>query len=428
MAAGDSTLTSLPRLLYFGDVPVESTLAGAAVLYRLLEGYAADRLVVLQDERGQTAINQRLPGVRYETYRLPLEGLTGARFGLAKPAGIFRYLTAGRRAEALAAAIGDFNPQVVLTVAHGFAWASAAAFARQRGLPLVLIVHDDVPDMLARKCIPWILLRRIQPLVDAYPSIWGGFWSVYREAACRLCVSPQMAEAYRRWGAPAQVMYPSRAREGVAFDSPPVRALRRQSPLVFGYAGGLGQGSNPILLSTLAQMIEPDGSKLVLYTQPNPPKSAIRGSNVEFRGFTPNALLVSALRDEIDVLVLPMSFDPRDRRNMEVSFPSKLTNYTAACLPILIWGPPYCSAVRWAKSAPGLAEIVEENNRESLAAAVKSLRSDPARCIALARAAAAAGARDFDWPVIRDQFFSVLRVNVQPSDRVRHLTPCNTST
>jgi hypothetical protein len=34
---------SLPRLLYIGDQPVESTMAGAAVPYRLLEQYSPER-------------------------------------------------------------------------------------------------------------------------------------------------------------------------------------------------------------------------------------------------------------------------------------------------------------------------------------------------------------------------------------------------
>ena len=71
-----------------------------------------------------------------------------------------------------------------------------------------------------------------------------------------------------------------------------------------------------------------------------PPESVVRLRNVESRGFVPNTRLISVLRDEVDVLVLPMSFDPLERINMELSFPSKLTDYTATCLPILVWAPP----------------------------------------------------------------------------------------
>ena len=48
-----------------------------------------------------------------------------------------------------------------------------------------------------------------------------------------------------------------------------------------------------------------------------------------------------------------------DRINMEMAFPSKLADCTATGLPLLIYGPAYCSAVTWARENPGVAEVVE---------------------------------------------------------------------
>jgi hypothetical protein len=61
-----------------------------------------------------------------------------------------------------------------------------------------------------------------------------------------------------------------------------------------------------------------------------------------------------------------MSFNAVDRANMEISFPSKLTDYTAVGLPLLIYGPHYCSAVQWARENPGVAEVVTADNAETL--------------------------------------------------------------
>src|ERR1051326_2228546 len=56
----------LPRLVYIGDVPIESTYHGSAVLYRLLANYPADRLLVIEgDVSLPSQVEFRLRGVRY---------------------------------------------------------------------------------------------------------------------------------------------------------------------------------------------------------------------------------------------------------------------------------------------------------------------------------------------------------------------------
>jgi len=53
--------------------------------------------------------------------------------------------------------------------------------------------------------------------------------------------------------------------------------------------------------------------------------------------------------EHMDAFLVTMSFDPRLRRRMATSFPSKLTEFAIYGKPIIIWGPSYCSAVKWAK-------------------------------------------------------------------------------
>src|SRR5205814_1529017 len=75
----------------------------------------------------------------------------------------------------------------------------------------------------------------------------------------------------------------------------------------------------------------------------------------------------------------PMSFAPSDRPSMSVGFPSKLAEYCAAGKPVLVWGPEYCSAVRWAEEHPGFAEVVKEQSEDRLFVAVRKLAADPIR-------------------------------------------------
>ena len=73
--AGDAGETqSLPRLLYIGDVPVEASYHGSALLYRLLEDYPKERLKIVEAGVQLSRPERRLAGVAYEDRRLPLLG------------------------------------------------------------------------------------------------------------------------------------------------------------------------------------------------------------------------------------------------------------------------------------------------------------------------------------------------------------------
>jgi hypothetical protein len=383
---------TLPKLLYVGDVPVEPTVAGAALFYRLLQAYPADRLMVVQGE--QPGDPPRLPGVRYATFRLPLQKFTRTR--LHQWAGVVRYLTAERRVSAIGSLAANFPAEAVLTVVAGYSWITAAAFARKHQLPLHLIIHDEVSGTLA-------LPARM------HDSLSRTFADVCRQAVNRFCISPQMAAAYSLPGAPASVLYPSRAANHAAFVSPPEPTAGRRATLRFGYAGSIHSPGYARLLANLAGVIEPMGGKLVLFAGSTPPPSLLALANVESRGFVENSRLLAALRESVDVLFLPMSFDQGDRPNMELSFPSKLTDYTAACLPLLICGPAYCSAIHWGEDHPGVAELVKSESREALEAAVKRLWMDENHRQALALRASEVGESMFAQPRIAAQFLDAIR-------------------
>src|SRR5262245_3037215 len=69
--------SQLPRLLYIGDVPVTDTFAGAALMYRLLAFYPADKLAIVCS----VAPGMRtLPGVRYYHWGARFPRLLQTRF------------------------------------------------------------------------------------------------------------------------------------------------------------------------------------------------------------------------------------------------------------------------------------------------------------------------------------------------------------
>jgi glycosyltransferase involved in cell wall biosynthesis len=283
--------------------------------------------------------------------------------------------------------MNGFSPDAVLTVTHGFSWRTAARFAADKQLPLHLICHDDLP--------------RMDYLPDRFGSwIDNEFGRIYRQAKSRLCVSPFMAETYQaRYGPGGTVLLPSRAADALVFTAPPREQLGANArPFTCVFAGSLSTLGYVRALRVLADALLPLQGRLLLFTPLTPERVAgagLAGRNVEIRGLLESPDLIKRCRDEADMLFVPMSFERVDKANTEISFPSKLTDYTVMGLPLLIQGPTYSSAVRWARDYPGVAEVVDTDDADRLAEAVKRLERNPEYRTRLAAEALAVGNRLF---------------------------------
>src|SRR4029450_7587266 len=100
----------------------------------------------------------------------------------------------------------------------------------------------------------------------------------------------------------------------------------------------------------------------------------------------------------------PRSCDKEERSNMEIAFPSKLADYTAVGLPLLVYGPEYSSVVRWSTDNPGVAEDVTHEGGDHLTEAVSRLRSAPEHRVALGKRALEVGRQYFSYDVIQGVF------------------------
>src|SRR5690242_11171461 len=132
----------LQRLLYVGDVPVEASYHGSALLYRLLSDYPAGKLTIIEtatESEGQ----RRLPNVNYVGHRIANQRWLNTRFHPYAVAWFTR--AAPRVAPQIAESLNGFDCEAVLTVAHGFGWLAAAELANKRRVPLHLVIHDDWP-------------------------------------------------------------------------------------------------------------------------------------------------------------------------------------------------------------------------------------------------------------------------------------------
>jgi glycosyltransferase involved in cell wall biosynthesis len=222
-----------------------------------------------------------------------------------------------------------------------------------------------------------------------------------------------MEQAYvKRYGARGTVLYPSRAKNCIAYESPPERLRQRSAQFTMVYAGNIITSGYWKALRRVAEALLPLGGRLIVYSPHTREQARVKGltiENVDCRGFIKSEELVDRLRAEADVLFVPMSFDTADRPNMEVGFPSKLTDATIPGVPLLIFGPDYCSAVRWASENPGVAEVVSREDSGLLAAALQRL-TEPAHRWRLGEVARLKGKEFFSHSVAERILQKVLTI------------------
>jgi glycosyltransferase involved in cell wall biosynthesis len=221
-----------------------------------------------------------------------------------------------------------------------------------------------------------------------------------------------MVEDYeRRYGARGTLLLPSRAPAAAAAARAAGRSPAAGVALTYAFAGTINSPGYARLLRLLADSLDRRGGQLLIFGPLTPAQAEAEGlvrSNVRLCGLVSPEDLLGRLRDEADVLFVPMSFAPEDAPNMRMAFPSKLTDYTAVGLPLLICGPPYCSAVRWAQANAGVADVVITDDVDALGGAVDRLSRDPAYRASLANTSQQVGNRDFSAAAAESIFHSAL--------------------
>ena len=393
----DSASQLLPKLLYVGDVPVESSYHGSAALHRLLSDYPPDRLVIVETAADSSRTERRLPNINYISRPIGKARWLNTRF---HPYAVAWFTRAAKgMGQQIAQSLKGFECESVLTVAHGFGWLAAAQIANERRVPLHLIIHDDWPRVadVAPQFRNWLDER---------------FASVYRQAQSRLCVSPAMSRSFeQRYGVSAEVLYPSRTAVCPDYDEPPAHLARNDKPFTIAFAGTINSDGYIKALIALQKALKPVNGRLLIFGPLTPDVAEQIGLNdpsTTICGLLSATDLLKRLRDEADALFVPMSFDVSDRCNMEIAFPSKLADYTATGVPLLIYGPNYCSAVAWTNENPGVAEVVESEN--DLAKAVANLVNNPDQRLGLGKRALNIGREYFSHERVQQIFYRSLSV------------------
>ncbi len=279
--------------------------------------------------------------------------------------------------------IDEFQPEAVLTAGIAGAWIQAAGLAHNRRIPLHMIVHDD-------HHYAYFWLPQLKDFGERL------FQRAYRQAVSRLCVSEPMREEYlRRFGVDGQVLMPSRGCDSVCFSEPRSDIARKVNCLNVVYAGSISGHGFEVMESIAAEFAR-RGHQLVLYTPSQPPPS-LNFSHLVLRPPIASAELIDQLHREADLLLLWTDSSESIREVVRTLFPSKMVDYTAAAVPIVVVAPQDACIVRYLQDRPELAFLVKDDCPEAVATAVDTLAQNPELRRSLAVAATEVGQRDFSW-------------------------------
>jgi hypothetical protein len=393
----------LPRLAVISDVPVERTHAGMLLIYRLLEEYPPDRLLIINSRFIRSGGNDsRLPNVTYRNFDYPGERSKWVPNRLNSLWKLVAQSTMSRHSTGLIKLIEDFRPDAILTIADYLLWIAAAASAAQMRIPLHLIIHDDYAQkMTGHSDKAWATIAR-----RAYKS---KFRRIFVQSTSRLSISPNMADKYKHlYGVESSVLYPNRGNDS---PTPQLRVSNTSRPITIAFAGSTNVGGVAYQLKIMATLLQSMGGELHLYTKDAPQeieRQGIVGDCVKIIGFLPPKIMAEEMGKSVTALFLPASFEPS--REMEVStlFPSKLADYTAIGIPIIIWGPSYSSAARWGLENPDAALTITKPSSQDLLDAITLIANDHAKAVSYAKNAIESGLRYFDAKSSRCRFYKTL--------------------
>ncbi len=388
----------LPRVLIYSNEFPQTGTAGGILLDRLFNDYPADLMRMVGTSKSPASAPLRFA---HRQVWMPWGLLENSRFNRLHRTLRAYGLVALKRPGDIDALFPGFSPQVVVTVMQFGTWYdSAARYARERRLPLVTVVHDD--NEIFEPVYRWA--KKPQRRQD------GRF---YRGAVRRLCVSPEMEEEFReRYGVAGEVLYPNRSEDVQPRDPRCNLSLRSPGRLTLGFVGNPNYGYGEQLVKMLPAF-RAANARLIAYGQTphGAAEELARASDVvELRGFvpTPEEAWQGVQRD-CDAMVFPYLAPPGFMEPLyRVHFPSKLPEYLALGMPIVMVGTDSATGVRWARRHPEAVLLLEADAPESWSGELRRLARDEDLRARLAAAALSAGREEFDPVSIRRDFLRVL--------------------
>lgn len=292
------------------------------------------------------------------------------------------------------------TPTVVLTVAHAEGGLAAMRYAKRNALPLVTFFHDWWPD--------------IAEVHDAIrPKITKTFRELFFSSRVALCVSPGMASALGEHRC-SKILYPIPAANN-SLEVGKIAVSPSGSYFRILYFGNLDDYGAMIQNALDMLKVHPTIRLEVRGRNTTWPKEFQR--EMRDRGLW----LPIAPRDQLedwlnsaDAFLVPQVFEPSQRTRMETNFPSKLPEYSQYGKPLVIWGPDYCSSVKWARNG-NRALVVCDSDPCALVADLLRLSCTPDARRSLSAMARCSYETEFSPAGLQEKFESALRAALESS-------------
>ena len=326
----------MKKILIISEQIPHSISAGNIQLLRLFSDYPADKLLVIGPPVPTGAKNLTC---RYETLLPPLNRLNTTRFHAWRRTARILGLLPLNSLQEVDRLVGNFQPDLVLSLMEASDYYELAEkYARSKEIPLYLIVHDTNEEF--EKVLSW-----------AKPRQLAKDRRIYRFARERFCISPEMAEFNgRRFGVSGKVLYPIPDPEIRPRPLEWSKELRQPLHLTIGYAGSMAYGYSEMMLKSLP-ILEKAGARLEICSPRPAGKVAalLESPIVKWHGYqqTP-AEGIKLLQERSDLLWLPYLEPPGENEKLyRTHFPSKLFDYLATGMPVLVSGPADATGVKW---------------------------------------------------------------------------------
>ncbi|HEY0966797.1 MAG TPA: hypothetical protein VGD88_05375 [Opitutaceae bacterium] len=299
---------------------------------------------------------------------------------------------------AVRSAARAYQPDIVLTVAHGLLWPLAADIARDIGRPLISMFMDWWPDLAY---VPNLYRPRVE----------REFKRLYQRSQLAFVSSPQMQTELGSHPN-AHLLYDGAAK------LPPFPRKRPSAASRFRlvYVGNMSDVYADPIRQLFERLVDDSTIELQLIgAKPDWPDDILRRAKEAgvYQGTLSDEDVAAQLANA-DALLVVMTHDSVHARRMRTSFPSKIGLYCQAAVPLVVWAPAYSSAALWARSSQS-ALLVEEPDVDSLISAITWLAKSPNERIRLGQRAAECARSTFAPDHVQAVFRnSLMRIVARP--------------
>lgn len=272
--------------------------------------------------------------------------------------------------------------------------ALAAPLAEELGVPLFAHVWDDISQIVSSHGLDRLTAHRTK--ID--------FDRAMNSAIRCAVISEPMAKYYEaKYGIKCVVL-----RHGISpieFEDPGEdKRLTDTFKIAF-----VGTMNAPCAFASLIGALDTVNWKIGLrqvelyVTGPRLDMRSMRAANVRYFGWQDTVAETIALIRSADLAYMPQPFDPGQKALAELSFPTKLTTYLAAQLPIFVHAPNYASLAEYHNKF-GLGILCASKHPADILVKLEGLITDDSLYSRVKNLSAAAHQRDFTSKRFRQSF------------------------